>query len=90
MKLCHIAVLATLGWYLVCPSLQDSCRGGLYGFLDCIYDSNHNLDAPLNQWEKLETFDLATECAGNIRRSSSAKAGTCKCIATNDPRFKKK
>jgi hypothetical protein len=89
-KLCHIVALAAVGWYLMCPSLQGSCRTGLYGLLDCIDNYHSNFDEPLNEWEKLERFDLPTECKGDIPRNSSIKTGTCKCIATNDPRLKKR
>jgi hypothetical protein len=87
VKLCHIAVLGAVGWYLMCPSVRDFCRRRSYGFLDCIYDYHVNSDTPLNQWEKLGTFDLKTECKDNIGPNSSVKTGTCKCITTDDPRL---
>jgi hypothetical protein len=89
MKLSHIAMLTGASWYLMCPSLRDSCRTGSYGLLDCVYNYQSNWDEPLNQWDKLQTFELATDCKANIRDNSSNKTGTCKCIATKDPRLKK-
>jgi len=90
MKFCQTAAAFAIGWYLMCPSLQDSCRTGLYGLLDCTYNFHSNVDEPLNQWEKLESFDLATDCKAYIQPNSSVKTGTCKCIATDDLRLKEK
>jgi hypothetical protein len=90
LKFCLTAAVFAFGWYLMCPSLRDSCRTGFYGLLDCIYNYHSNVDEPLNQWEKVESFDLATECKADIPRNSSVKTGACKCIATDDPRLKEK
>jgi hypothetical protein len=97
MKLCHAATLALIGWYLMCPPVQNSCWigeetwNGLVsnsGPSACQNEEHPNYDAPLNQWEDFEQFDSVTECKDDIGRNSSLKTGTCKCIATDDPRLK--
>lgn len=49
MKLCHNAALETIGWYLMVPPNP---------FL-----ANSGMDAPVSQWEIMDSFNKAAECA---------------------------
>lgn len=89
MKLCHAAALVLVGWYLMMPPLNRNLPDGV------------DTDAPLSRWVYLGSFDTASECNEFALRSASEyKAAGDKeseilmfldrCIATDDPRLKKK
>jgi hypothetical protein len=96
MKPRHVAALALVGWYLMVPPLVPQLSEGepYLGFLPL---------APLSQWTILDSFDSAEECIDahvKLLRDRVIKnvndeirleqAYSARCIATDNPRLKKK
>jgi len=99
MKPRHAAAVALVGWYLICPPLRfehpenPSDTGKVL------------LDAPISEWVVQGSFDSAADCeqAKSEFRAQSAhwllpkpslvsaeRLGKAFCIATDDPRLKRK
>ncbi len=93
MRLRHVAVLALVGWYLMVPPWNR------------LVPSDPDPQAPLNEWTDVASFDTVAECNGAIAehdKKALAALGPigsnrhttpwdfAKCIATDDPRLKKK
>jgi hypothetical protein len=58
MKLRHVAALALVGWYVMCPPLQSQCAPGvetlrnLLGMTPAACEAKIlNYDAPIDEWD---------------------------------------
>ena len=86
MNFRHVASLALVGWYLMAPPMT----------------SDHKIrdDAPIAQWQMVDSFDDAGSCHDSRFRvmrnmKSAAECGYQRalhsaCISTDDPRLKAK
>lgn len=97
MKLRHAAALALVGWYLMVPPhrICVDCRD---------YFQPDSPNASLDKWEIVHHFDTLTECKKDLLwYQKTASRGTVvkrprvpyvatygQCIASDDPRLKKK
>jgi hypothetical protein len=96
MNLRHLAPLALVGWYLICPPLRfehpdnPSDTGKIF------------LNAPLAQWDIQGSYDSAQQCeSAKVKFQaqqhswaipdlvSAQRLSMAVCIATNDPRLAK-
>jgi hypothetical protein len=86
MKPRHAAALALVGWYLMAPPMNP--------------DKNVRVNAPLSQWQIVDSFDNAQDCHDKKARLTSdmmnrqpelgRRALHSACISTDDPRLKEK
>jgi len=109
MKPRHTAALALLGWYLMCPPVENSCWYGertlhkLFSSAPSACEEKYpNLDTPFDKWEQAHAFDSADKCqygmmdqdalmAKRLLNPSVAAYGYgCQCVASDDPRLKRK
>jgi len=81
----HAAALALVGCYLMMPPVSQ----------------NHQLveNAPLSQWDKIESYDTAAACRNELAKLTALIAGNItysliqrrvlagKCVAADDPRL---
>jgi hypothetical protein len=86
MKPCHAAALALVGWYLMLPPMQ----GG-----------QPNERAPLSKWTIIGSFNTAEDCNKLLEADAESRthftaanepllrASAAKCIAADDPGFKR-
>jgi hypothetical protein len=86
MRLRSSIALALIGWYLMVPPLS------LHG------SSAVDINAPLSNWHIFQSFDSVSECEALRQRITQGEKGTpyyqailtSACIASDDPRLKKK
>jgi hypothetical protein len=91
MKPRHAAALALLGWYLMAPPVNPKLPEGI------------DAEAPLSHWSIMGSFDTASECVNLFAIRFKKKqpptpkgqlnhslAKSSECIATDDPRLKRK
>src|SRR5260370_20513328 len=69
MKLSRAAALALVGWYLMLPPMNEK---GVFS------------DAPMSDWDQIESFENAAACEQALRLSQDALS------ATSDQEFKER
>jgi len=91
MSLCHAAVLALVGWYLMVPP-YNSIR------------TDVDPAAPISKWQNMSSFDTADDCQETIQgedeliqdedsslpdhRIVVRRFRFAQCVSTDDPRLR--
>jgi hypothetical protein len=75
MRLCHVAALALVGWYLMVPPPYFEKYATSLGLWQV------NEDAPISQWGTVRNYDSASECEQHRASAASAAAADARIPA---------